>query len=380
MSDSDKEKKVNSCTVVPVRAVTGLLEKNKTTNSSLFSTKLGKLWDVEDQIALEFIVEVEKRFRRKNKIFGNFSSSSASLPRELKKYYNSDGEAAEKEFSIFCQGVLDGLAQAADEISASPAAGGNVVIMHYSNYEQESLGKVLIVLLEKRDMFDFDNDMRPERLEPIDTKAIKQAALIDVELFDVSFPSNDGEAYLRFIEGSSKADFFKTALGLNEKVDNERSVQELDAAVSKFIVDNSIGLDLAEEIKEGVKDLLLKHSKPDSAPLNISNIQQRIDRILPEDSDIKGTFAEFVNDNEFQVDEWISPTNYQANKVGKILLKDDNKSYDVEVSENSIGAMESSKPVKVTDDGQYLCFPVSGEKRRAIMRLIGKPMDQENEA
>lgn len=379
MSDSDKEKKINSYSVEPVRAVTGLLEKGNSTGSSLFKTKLGKLWDVDDKIALEFIVEIEKRFRRKNKTFGNFSSATASLPRELKKYYESEDKVIDKEFLTFCQGVIDGLAHGADEANASPAAGGNVVIMHYTSYEEESLGRVLIVLLEKRDMFDFDNDMRPEKLEPIDTKAIKQAALIDVELFDVSFPSNQGEAYLRFIEGSSKADFFKSALGCNKKIDNEKSVQELDSAVGKFIEDKSIGLDLAEEIKDGVKSLLLEYSKPDSPPLNLKSIQQRIDKILPEGSDLKGTFTNFVNDNEFQVDEWISPTNYQANRVGKILLKDDNKSYDVEVSENSIGAMKSNKPVKVSDDGQYLCFPVSGEKRRAVMRLVGKIMDQDDE-
>lgn len=380
MSEADSEKKVNSYSVVPIRAVTGLLEKSNSMGSSLFKTKLGKLWDISDQIALDFIVEVEKRFRRKNKTFGNFSSATASLPRELKKYYQANDKVVEKEFSTFCQGVLDGLAHAADEAGASSAAGGNVVIMHYSSYEEESLGRVLIVLLEKRDMFNFDDDMRPERLEPIDTKAIKQAALIDVELFDVSFPDNSGEAYLRFIEGSSKADFFKTSLGLNEHIDNERSVKELDAALGKFIEDNSIDLDLAEEIKEGVKGLLIEHSKPNSPPLNLKSIQQRIDRILPEDSECKGTFTDFVNDNEYQVDEWISPTNYQANKVGKILLKDDNKSYDVEVSENSIGSMDSNKPVKITDDGQYLCFPVSGEKRRTIMRLVGKVMDQDDEA
>ena len=46
-----------------------------------------------------------------------------------------------------------------------------------------------------------EKDMRPEKFDLIDTKAMKQAALIDVELFDVSFPGNQGEAYLRFIEG-----------------------------------------------------------------------------------------------------------------------------------------------------------------------------------
>ncbi|HAV44360.1 MAG TPA: hypothetical protein DCX44_03515 [Halomonas sp.] len=379
MSESDKDKKVSSYSVVPIRAVTGLLEKNSATGSSLFKTKLGKLWDVSDKIAIEFIVEIEKRFRSKNKRFGNFSSVTASLPRELKTYCKSDDKVVDKNFSTFCQGVLDGLAHGADEATASAAAGGNVVIMHYSSYEEESLGRVLIVLLEKRGMFDFDSDMRPEKFDLIDTKAMKQAALIDVELFDVSFPGNQGEAYLRFIEGSSKADFFKTALGCNEKIDNEKSVQELDAAVSKFINDHSIDLDLAEEIKEGVKKLLIDHSKPNSPPLNIGSVQKRIDKILPEDSELKGSFTAFVNENEFEVNEWISPTNYQANKVGKIVLKDDNKSYDVEVSENSIGSMDSNKPVKITEDGQYLCFPVSGEKRRAIMRLVGKMMDKDDE-
>ena len=100
MSESDKDKKVSSYSVVPIRAVTGLLEKNSATGSSLFKTKLGKLWDVSDKIAIEFIVEIEKRFRSKNKRFGNFSSVTASLPRELKTYCKSDDKVVDKNFSI----------------------------------------------------------------------------------------------------------------------------------------------------------------------------------------------------------------------------------------------------------------------------------------
>ncbi|MDI5921167.1 nucleoid-associated protein [Halomonas sp. LR5S13] len=378
VKEEQSDKKVHVSAVRPIRAVTGLLRKGENPSSALFQSKLGKPWDVSDKIAIEFVNEIERRFRSKNKKFGYFSSKMTSIPRELKRYYESNDNSSDAEFMSFSDGLMTGLASAADEAKASPTAGGNVVIMHYSSHEEGDLGRLLVMLLEKRGMFDFDSDLRPERLEPIDTKAIKQAALIDINLFSVCYPSHDGEAYLRFIEGSSRADFFKTSFGCSESVDNKRSVEELDRALGDFIEAKRIGLDLAEELREGVKALLLQHSKPSSEPLSLDKIQKRLDQILPEESEHKGLFSGFVNDNEYQVNDWFSPTNYSAKKVGKILLEDENKSYDVEVSENSIGEMDSTKPVKVSEDGNYLCFPISGEKRREVFRVTGRSMSDDD--
>lgn len=370
-SDSVPEQKKIKTALKPVHAITGVLTRDKNIPHALHQTSLGMLWDVSDDISLSFIVEIEKRFRRKNKRFGYFSGRSTSIPRELKDYYQeSKVKAAERKFRSFADTIMVSLKTEADETGATRSHDGNVVIMHYTTQEEDDLGRILIVYLDKKSMFDFDQNLRPEKLEPIDTTAIKQAALIDLNLMSVCYPRNDGEAYLRFIEGSSKGVFFKTAIGCDDKIDNKRSVEETHRALDSFIETHGIDLALSEKLRDGLDALMREHSSPSSEPLNIEKIQNRLDSILPENSSAKGTFQAYVNDNEFQVNSWFSPTIQIAKKAGKIVLKDVNQSYSVEVSKNSIGNMASGKPVKLSDDGEYLCFPLLGEEKEDIEKLV----------
>lgn len=364
------EQKQKKYKLTPVFAVTGLLEKQKTPAGVLFKKSLGKLWDVTDQISLDFIVEIEKRFRRKNKHFGYFSKYSKSIPKELKKYYEAPVASAQKEFLSFSDSILVSLSTAAEEARGPSMAGGNVVIMHYRTHEEDDLGKLLIVFLDKKGMFDFDDDLRPEKLEPIDTTAIKQAASVDLNLMSVCFPKNDGEAYLRFIEGSSKSEFFKTAIGCDPSADNSTSVDAIQRALEDFIEAKNVDIKIAEELRSGVEDLLLSYSRK-TEPLSIGLVQERVDAVLPEGDKSKGIFAAYVNDNEYPVSSWFSPTNYQAKKSGRITLKDDNKSYEAEVNKNSIGNMNSKKPVKVSSDGEYLLFPIDVANKDLILKIAG---------
>lgn len=364
------EQKQKKYKLTPVFAVTGLLEKQKTPAGVLFNKSLGKLWDVTDQISLDFIVEIEKRFRRKNKHFGYFSKYSKSIPKELKKYFEAPDASAQKEFVSFSDSIMVSLSTAAEEARGPSMAGGNVVIMHYKTHEEDDLGKLLIVFLDKKGMFDFDDDLRPEKLEPIDTTAIKQAALVDLNLMSVCFPKNDGEAYLRFIEGNSKSEFFKAAIGCDLSADNSTSVDAIQRALEDFIEAKNVDIKIAEELRTGVEDLLLSYSRK-TEPLSIGLVQERVDAVLPEGDNSKGVFAAFVNDNEYPVSSWFSPTNYQAKKSGRITLKDDNKSYEAEVNKNSIGSMNSKKPVKVTNDGEYLLFPIDIANKDLILKIAG---------
>lgn len=365
--------------IKPLKAITYLLKKDVTSKSKLFKVDAGKLWDITNPIAIEFIVEIEKRFRNKSKRYGYFSSTKSSIPKELTKYYTSNNKKIDSEFLSFSNGLAVSLGHAADEVNASPTVGGNVIIMHYTSHEDGDLGRILIVLLDKKSMFNFDDDLRPERLEPIDTRALKQAALFDINLFSVSTAARDTDPYLKFIEGSSKAAFFKEALGCDEKVDNEKSVSEVNRSIRDFIAVNKIDLTLAEEIRDGVKALLIQHSRTNSEPLSVDAIQRRIDQLLPENSVYKNTYSDFAHDNEYQISEWFQPTSYHAKKIGKITISDENKSYEAEVSENSIGEMGSNKPVKISSDGDYICFPISGEKRKEIFRATGRYEEDKNE-
>ncbi|MDF3920619.1 nucleoid-associated protein [Salinicola salarius] len=375
--DEVQDQSTSIRSVKPLMAVTAKLEKRNRNQGGQFLSKIGMPWDLNDDVAIDFVYEIEKRFRRKYKKFGVFDNGRSAISRELNGYCENEDVYSPELFISLGEGVMASLSVEADEVNAPKSAGGNIVFMHYLRADREGKGFFLVMLLEKTSMFDFDDEnLQPEKLEPINTKAIKQAAMVDLELFTASYPDNDGEAYLTFIEGSSKAAFFKTAMGCSEDIDNGRSISELDRAITDFVQDKALDREVAESIRSGFKALLIEHSKPNSQPLTLELVQSRVDRILPEDNEAVGTFAAYVNDNNFKVNQWFSPTSPQAKGVGKIDILGENNSYTVQVSQNAIGEVESGKPVKLSPAGDYLYIPIHGEKREEIFKLLGRDPDR----
>ncbi|ELY4778177.1 nucleoid-associated protein, partial [Cronobacter turicensis] len=223
------------------------------------------------------------------------------------------------------------------------------------------LGRLLIVMVDKKSGFDFEEvGLTPKELSPIDTDALRQAALFDLTLFEVSYPANDSESYVRFIQGKSKSDFFKDALGCRKDVDNDRSIRQLFDAIFKFADTNRIPTPLRDKIEETVRGFLQKKSR-DKADKSVSlkDIQNRIDKCLPEESPLKGQFTIFVNANEYKIDDIFEPTNFSANNASSYDFSDSNRNFSCKVRKSAIGSQSSSKPVKIDKENRCLILPLS---------------------
>lgn len=117
-------------------------------------------------------------------------------------------------------------------------------------------------MVDKQSAYDFDSDkLTPTRLNPINTDALRQAAMFDLTLFEASYPENKGDSYVHFLQGKSKSDFFKDSLGCRHDSDNKRSIQQLFSAIDIFASKNSLGRVLRDTIDNEVKSLLKKKSK-----------------------------------------------------------------------------------------------------------------------
>lgn len=114
-------------------------------------------------------------------------------------------------------------------------------------------------MVDKQSAYDFDSDkLTPTRLNPINTDALRQAAMFDLTLFEASYPENKGDSYVHFLQGKSKSDFFKDSLGCRHDSDNKRSIQQLFSAIDIFASKNSLGRVLRDTIDNEVKSLLEK--------------------------------------------------------------------------------------------------------------------------
>ncbi|ECA1940971.1 nucleoid-associated protein [Salmonella enterica] len=353
----------------PIGAVTANLEKN---DSRAFDYRLGEAWDLKNEVTSEFIARIEKKFSRKNK-FHNFLDSDqnpSSIPTILKKYINKNNE-----FIELSRAIIEKLKyNANNESRVAQLQGGSVVFIHYKSAEPEDLGKLLIVMVDKQSAYDFDSDkLTPTRLNPINTDALRQAAMFDLTLFEASYPENKGDSYVHFLQGKSKSDFFKDSLGCRHDSDNKRSIQQLFSAIDIFASKNSLGRVLRDTIDNEVRSLLEKKSKDKNGnkSVKIEDISNIIDKCLTDSHKCKGTFVDFVNLNGFQIDPQFEPTPKAAESALTIEVADNDNNFKLKIMRGAIGDENSNKPVILTDNKCEIVIKLSQANYDELKRYRG---------
>jgi len=341
---------INKQTYFPMGAITVNLDKD---SSRKFVYKLGEEWDLKNEVASEFITRIEKKFSRKNK-FHNFLDSDkalTSIPNIFKSYIIGNSN-----FKDFTTAIIEKIKlNANNENIVSSLVGGSIVIIHYKSADKEDLGKVLIVMVDKQSAYDFEKDsLTPKKLNPINTDALRQAAMFDLTLFNVIYPDNDGDSYVHFIQGKSKSDFFKDSLGCRHGSDNKRSINHLFTAINQFVQNNKLGRVMRDQIDKEVKSLLDKKSrdKNGNKSVKLEEISNIIDSCLNSSHICKGTFVDFVNINGFQVDPQFEPTYRSAENALTIEVEDKDKNFKLKIMRGAIGDENSNKPV-ILNDNKY---------------------------
>jgi nucleoid-associated protein len=231
--------------------------------------------------------------------------------------------------------------------------------------------------VSKKSGFDFDTDLQPKKLNPIDTDALRQAALFDLNLFAVSYPKNDGDSYLHFIDGKSKSGFFKEALGCEDATPNRESVRNLFEAVNAFVSECGLPRSKREKIVSKVTEHL-KQRASEKKPTGLNEIQQVIDKELPVNHVKKGKFCVFVNDNKYQINSVFEPTLPDASKGESVEISDVSKNFSCKVKLSSLGYEGSGKPVLLDDDLNYIRIPLDDADREAILLKVGKKDDDDS--
>ncbi|MEQ4451653.1 nucleoid-associated protein [Kosakonia sp. YIM B13605] len=353
----------------PVSALTAQLEKNE--NRKLES-KVGRLWNLNNEVSNSFITKLESKFRNKNK-FHNFLTKDdlpTSIPTILRKYIDK-----KINFKKLVEAVLQKIKYevGSDGRKLSGVTENNIIFIHYkTTHDEDDLGRLLIVMVDKKGGFDFEKVvLTPKQLSPIDTDALRQAALFDLTLFELSYPKNDSESYVRFIQGKSKSDFFKDALGCKKDVDNARSINELFNAFYKFSEANSISIPLRDKIEEDIREYLDSKSRDkNDKSVTLRTIQKRIDKHLPDEHKSKGQFLTFVNTNEYKIDDIFEPTNFSAENATSYKFSDQNKNFICKVRKTAIGSQNSTKPVKLDIENRCLIFPLNDTDFTELKGLV----------
>ncbi|MCA6221966.1 nucleoid-associated protein [Photorhabdus sp. UCH-936] len=144
----------------------------------------------------------------------------------------------------------------------STLVGGALIFIHYKTEEDiTGLGRLLILMVDKKGVFDFDRNLVPEQITSIDIDLLRQATMVDLTLFEASYPDNDGESYIGFISGKSKSRFFKRALGCDPKIDNQRSIFEIFRAINDFTTTVELTMVEADALDQKIQEFVQKKAR-----------------------------------------------------------------------------------------------------------------------
>lgn len=306
----------NMTTLVVLAAVAAEVKKQ----DGRFGYELGDTWNGDNEHALNFVQEIEKKFSRKSKTYGFLSVDTGrnSIPTILTNF-NSDTDEA---FIDSTKAMMERLKSTLNEDGRGNTQVGHMVFIHYCNEgEEEDLGRLLVVMVDKKDVFDFGAGLVPTRFKSIDVDTLRQAVLYDLTLFDSVYPDHVAEhqdkAYLRFISGRSKGQFFQEALGTKDMIDNTVSVSSIFDAVEQF--GKTLGL-RAAHIRKLQDEIELLISDKKGKQISISSVARKVIANLPDGNEETTTedFVEFINEKDYKISEIFDVTRGQLQKATNI--------------------------------------------------------------
>ncbi|KAB7661749.1 nucleoid-associated protein [Plesiomonas shigelloides] len=338
-----------------------------------FTYEFGTIWDVGNEHALNFVKEIETKFRRKTKTYGflNIDETRNSIPKILTSF-NEDTDGT---FLDTTKNMMERLKSSLNEDGRGNTQVGHMVFIHYRNAgEDEDLGRLLVVMVDKKDVFDFGDGLVPTKFKSIDVDTLRQAVMYDLILFDSVYPDhiddNQDKAYLRFISGRSKGLFFIEAFGTKEIIDNTVSVSSIFDAVEAF----GKSLDLKDGHIRKLRDEveLLIHNKK-CKQISIGSVARKVISSLPE-SDTRTTvedFVTYINEHEYQISEIFDVTRGQLQKVTNIEGQK-GQDYFYRIKKSALGSVEDcDKNIRYDSAARTIYIDVQDEEQhRALLDAL----------
>lgn len=318
----------------PQNALTATLEAVQGADGIYYNAEIGEPWTLDVEDVKSFITQIELKFKRNRKNHSWIASNQLpfSTATSLKKYNKK-----ELTFKGLVDSIVENLKARAAESKTKPA-GGAVIFIHYHNdNELESLGRMFVIMVNNTKAFNFNEHLVPKQLPSIDMDALRQAALIDLTLFDELYPSTDGEPYLQFINGKSSSNFFKSAIGCTEDLDNNRSIDDAQRALMDFC--NHTGSDpiTKKKLLKSFDNFMSEKSKSKTnKTVTLRDMEAIVDNELPDDSPDKNKFEQFALLGDYKINEFFEPSRFSGRKFGKVTLSDFDNDYKCSISIDAI--------------------------------------------
>lgn len=327
-----------------------------------FDYDFGNIWNGDNEHALNFVQEIEKKFSRKSKTYGflGLDTGTLSIPTIL-THFNKDVDG---NFERATRSMMQRLKSSLNNDGRGNTKIGHMVFIHYCNEgEEDDLGRLLVVMVDKKEVFDFDDSLVPTKFKSIDVDTLRQAVLYDLTLFDAVYPDqtqeNQDKAYLRFISGRSKGQFFQEALGTTDIIDNTVSVSNLFDAIDGFGEFLKLKKGYVRKIQEEVERLI---DQKKGKQISVNNVAKKVIANLPEGTDNLDLedFIGFINENDYKISEIFDVTRSQLQKATSIEGRQ-GQDYSYVIKKSALGKVDDDKIVRYDENTRTIYIEVKDD-------------------
>lgn len=331
----------------------------------IFNFEFGSQWSADNEHALNFVVEVEQKFGRKTKTYGflNVDRAPASIPSILTRFNEDDDDS----FSEATTRMMNRLKSSLNTDGRGNTTVGHVVFIHYGDEnQQDDLGRLLVVMVDKKDVFDFGAGLVPTQFKSIDVDTLRQAVTYDLTLFNSVYPEHvaerQEEAYLQFIKGRSAGQFFQEAFGTDKIVSSTVSMNSIFEAVVDFCDKLDIPDVFVPKVHNEIELLVAakKHKE-----ISVASIARKVVSALPEgcceEELTTEIFIDFLNEGNYQVSEVFDITRGELEKVTSIEGKK-GLDYYYKVKKSAVGSItDDEKSVRYNPTTKVLSIEIEDE-------------------
>lgn len=330
-----------------ISAVTSRFTSEK--GSEELKIDIGKDWPLAtNKICLDFISSIEGKFTSKTRFHSFLSedNSKDSVPYKLQEYMK--GNLTFRELVAF---YLESLRENAVKAGTRLVTGGNIVFMHYKSHEEDDEGKFFAVMVSEKSGFDFDPLTQvPRSTEHVNLERLKQAARVDLTLFDEVYPEESH--YLQFIEGTAKSEFFKISFGCSaNNVDNAESINQIRKAVTEFSKKNRLGPNFSRKASEAVEKEITQAAKSKRA-ISLQHIVSVVESEIPAKSGAKGLFGEHLKNESYRINPYVQPTLNMAEQGNWVMVETAGNSFSGKIQKDKVKKRGHGDDTSVEFDGQ----------------------------
>ncbi|WP_144212911.1 nucleoid-associated protein [Shewanella donghaensis] len=286
-------------------------------------------WNLGNHYVQEFAKEADLKVRRRSKNHGKIG-----YPPKIKSLASSLEIHLKPKKNIDFKELVETVQKTNSLVLKSSRAQSKLVLifLKYKKEHEDStsttpifIENLLVMLLKDKSALMFGNDGEPLGTEIIDFDDVMQAALINIDEFTNSISQKE-DIDVSFINGvGGTTDYFIDFFDAEDVIKNKESVSNVLTALNDFLLKKKLKRKQRELCEKNVKSHIERNER-NKISTKLQDLSGVIYNTLRIDKSLnikKGSFEDFVQNNDYKVNEEFSVSKKERETLEFITMDTD---------------------------------------------------------